>query len=111
MPKWIRGYKLIRRENNRMLSHTGREELGDCVEYKVGQITKPLKGCGPLFILTDNKIDGGVNCLPCLYLPSKRKEAWFVDVRYNSKYMVSLKDARLIYPDTAFATQVKLLIR
>jgi hypothetical protein len=107
MAKWLKGYKLVRRENNRMFSFSGEFRRGDCVEYIVGQATKPMKGCGPLFVLTDNKKDGGPLCLPCLYLPSKREKAWFFERGY--KWEKSLSESKLLYPDAALATQVKLL--
>jgi len=50
---WLTGYKLVFKEHGKMLSLTF--EKGEGLEYKIGKITKPKKGWGPMAVFDTKK--------------------------------------------------------
>lgn len=78
----MKGYKVLTRYNKQLWSATC---LSRETRYKVRQITKPPKGCGPLAVFT-NLEDAKKFCSKsskviygCEYTISKHKEFWDID--------------------------------
>jgi hypothetical protein len=89
------------------------------VIYKLGEITKPVKGAGPLCVFTSereaSRFIGRGRSLGYLvyrvkYKPSKRQGVWKPDLAFaRSRRKVDFVELSLLPIGTVLATQVLLL--